>query len=207
MSLWGKTDTLADVPKWLNASDSNKSNDRDNAFFVDLTEAAVASNKAKGLGTPGWNLYHTYVDGTGNTRHKAEPLVVMKVTAASAGDVGITNNTQTEDLTVPDTIIAITVQPASVSRVAPNTATFTVTATATPTATLTYQWQIQQSNESGTTWTNVGTNAASYTTGVTAVTAGCGATKGDKYRVLVSAPNNTPTVVTSSTAVLTVTAS
>jgi hypothetical protein len=207
MSLWGKTDTLADVPKWLNASDSNKSNDRDNAFFVDLTEAAVASNKAKGLGTPGWNLYHTYVDGTGNTRHKAEPLVVMKVTAASAGDVGITNNTQTEDLTVPDTIIAITVQPASVSRVAPNTATFTVTATATPTATLTYQWQIQQSNESGTTWTNVGTNAASYTTGVTAVTAGSGATNGDKYRVLVSAPNNTPTVVTSSTAVLTVTAS
>jgi hypothetical protein len=207
MSLWGKTDTLADVPKWLNASDSNKSNDRDNAFFVDLTEAAVASNKAKGLGTPGWNLYHTYVDGTGNTRHKAEPLVVMKVTAASAGDVGITNNTQTEDLTVPDTIIAITVQPASVSRVAPNTATFTVTATATPTATLTYQWQIQQSDESGTTWTNVGTNAASYTTGVTAVTAGSGATNGDKYRVLVSAPNNTPTVVTSSTAVLTVTAS
>ena len=207
MSLWGKTDTLADVPKWLNASDSNKSNDRDNAFFVDLTEAAVASNKAKGLGTPGWNLYHTYVDGTGNTRHKAEPLVVMKVTAASAGDVGITNNTQTEDLTVPDTIIEITVQPASVSRVAPNTATFTVTATATPTATLTYQWQIQQSNESGTTWTNVGTNAASYTTGVTAVTAGSGATNGDKYRVLVSAPNNTPTVVTSSTAVLTVTAS
>jgi hypothetical protein len=207
MSLWGKTDTLADVPKWLNASDSNKSNDRDNAFFVDLTEAAVASNKAKGLGTPGWNLYHTYVDGTGNTRHKAEPLVVMKVTAASAGDVGITNNTQTEDLTVPDTIIAITVQPASVSRVAPNTATFTVTATATPTATLTYQWQIQQSNESGTTWTNVGTNAASYTTGVTAVAPGSGATNGDKYRVLVSAPNNTPTVVTSSTAVLTVTAS
>jgi hypothetical protein len=207
MSLWGKTDTLASVPKWLNANDPNKSNDLDNAFFVDLTEAAVASNKAKGLGTPGWNLYHTYVDGTGNTRHKAEPLIVMKVTAADAGDLGISGNTNIEDTTVPDTIIAITVQPASVSRVAPNTATFTVTATATPTATLTYQWQIQQSNESGTTWTNVGTNAASYTTGVTAVAPGSGATNGDKYRVLVSAPNNTPTVVTSSTAVLTVTAS
>jgi hypothetical protein len=79
--------------------------------------------------------------------------------------------------------------------------------TATPTATLTYQWQVQQSSESGSTWTNVGTNSASYTTGSTAVAPGSGATNGDKYRVLVSAPNNTPVVVTSSIATLTVTAS
>jgi hypothetical protein len=102
MSLWGKTDSLASAPKWLNANDSNKSNDLDNAFFVDLTEAGVASNKAKGLGTPGWNLYHTYVDGTGNTRHKAEPLIVMKVTAVAAGDLGISGNTTIEDTTVAD---------------------------------------------------------------------------------------------------------
>jgi hypothetical protein len=204
MALWGKTDTLASVPKFLtDAADVSRNVDKDNAFFIDTTEAAVTSNRAKGIKTPGWILYKEY----GNGRIYVETLVPMKVAAADAGDVGITNNTTTEDLTVPDTIIAITVQPASVSRVAPNTATFTVTATATPTATLTYQWQIQQSNESGTTWTNIGTNAASYTTGVTAVTAGSGATNGDKYRVLVSAPNNTPTVVTSSTAVLTVTAS
>ena len=203
MPLWGKTDTLESAPKYLSTdAAAPMQNDKDNAFFVDTTEAAVTSNRAKGIKTPGWNLYKEY----GNGRKFVETLVPMKVSAADAGDVGITNNTQTEDLTAADTIIAITVQPANRSVVEPNTATFTVTATATPTATLTYQWQIQQSTESGTTWTNVGTNSASYTTGVTAVTAGSGATNGDKYRVLVSAPNNTPVVVTSSTAVLTVTA-
>lgn len=102
MALWGKTDSLADAPKWLNASDPNKSNDLDNAFFVDTTEAGVTANKNKGLGTPGWNLYHTYVDQNGVTRHKAEPLVVMKVTAGDAGDLGITGNTDIEDSTVAD---------------------------------------------------------------------------------------------------------
>jgi hypothetical protein len=102
MGSWGKTDTLADAPKWLNPNDPNKSNDLDNAFFVDLTEAGVESNRNKGLKTPGWNLYHTYVDQNGNTRNKAEPLVVMKVSALDAGDDGITGNTAIEDLTVAD---------------------------------------------------------------------------------------------------------
>lgn len=102
MALWGKTDSIADAPKWLNASDTNKSNDLDNAFFVDTTEAQVSSNKAKGLNTPGWNLYHTYVDQNGVTRHKAEPLVVMKVSAGAAGDLGVTGNTSIEDATVAD---------------------------------------------------------------------------------------------------------
>ena len=211
MSLWGKTDTLADVPKWLNASDSNKSNDRDNAFFVDLTEAAVASNKAKGLGTPGWNLYHTYVDGTGNTRHKAEPLVVMKMTAAAAGDVGITNNTATEDLTLLDTILAITVQPTNQTVAATGAATFSVTATATPDTTITYLWQKQESWQSGSTWGSApGTNnARTYSTGST-VSGVQGdptttASTGDKYRVRISAPGKTAQVITSNVVTLTVT--
>jgi hypothetical protein len=91
MALWGKTDALASVPKWLedDANNTNKSHDRDNAVFVDLTEAGVAANRAKGLKTPGWNLYHTYTDALGNTRHKAESLVVMKVSAGDAGDEGV----------------------------------------------------------------------------------------------------------------------
>ena len=203
MALWGKTDTLASAPKYLtSASGASPQTDVDNAFFVDTTEAAVTSNRAKGIKTPGWNL----VQDIGNGRLRVEPLIPMKVSAADAGDLGVSSNTEIEDLTVPDTVIAITVQPASISRVAPATATFTVTATATPSTTLTYQWQVQQSNESGSTWTNIGTNSASYTTGVTAVAPGSGATNGDKYRVLVSAPNNTSQVVTSSIAVLTVTA-
>ena len=92
MALWGKTDAPASIPKWLedDVNNTNKSHDKDNAVFVDLTEAGVASNRAKGLHTPGWNLYHTYTDQNGNTRHKAENIVVMKVSASDAGDAGVT---------------------------------------------------------------------------------------------------------------------
>jgi len=104
MAQWGKTDTAADRPKYLetDANNTNKSHDADNAYFVDTDEAAVASNRAKGLKTPGWNLYHTYTDQNGATRHKAEALVVMKVSASDAGDAGITGNTAIEDTVVAD---------------------------------------------------------------------------------------------------------
>ncbi|PHS22178.1 MAG: hypothetical protein COA84_13440 [Robiginitomaculum sp.] len=73
-----------------------------NMFFIDTTEAAVASNNAKGIKTPGWNKYTTYVDSNGNTRHRVESMVAMKVTAASAGDLGVTGVTAIEDETVAD---------------------------------------------------------------------------------------------------------
>lgn len=99
MSLWGKTDTLASAPKFLSADvNANRNIDKDNAFFVDATEAKVTSNRAKGIKTPGWVLYKEY--GTG--RKYIETLVPMKVTAVAAGDVGVTNNTATEDATVAD---------------------------------------------------------------------------------------------------------
>ena len=94
MALWGKTDTLADVPKWLedDANNTNASNDRDNAVFIDTTEAGVAANRAKGLKTPGWNIHIT---AGGRTR--TECLVAMKVSASDAGDAGVTGNTAVED--------------------------------------------------------------------------------------------------------------
>lgn len=82
MSLWGKTDAPASVPKYLSDAD------KDNTYFVDITEAGVATNKAKGLGTGGWNLYTTYTDSDGATRHRTETLVAMAVTAGDAGDQG-----------------------------------------------------------------------------------------------------------------------
>ena len=99
MALWGKTDALASVPTWLEdaAANTNKSNDRDNAIFVDLTEAGIAANRAKGITGPGWWLYHT-----SNSRHYAECLVPMKVTAVAAGDAGVTGNTAIEDTIVAD---------------------------------------------------------------------------------------------------------
>lgn len=99
MALWGKTDALASVPTWLedDANNTNKSNDRDNAIFVDLTEAGIASNRAKGLTGPGWWLYHT-----AGGRHFAECLVPMKVSASDAGDLGVTGDTVDEDAIVAD---------------------------------------------------------------------------------------------------------
>ena len=72
MALWGKTDAPASVPKWLedDTNNTNKSNDKDNAVFVDLTEAGVASNRAKGLTGPGWWLYQpaSFVRHLGDAR-------------------------------------------------------------------------------------------------------------------------------------------
>lgn len=96
MPLWGNTDEDASVPKYLNAADNAK------AYFIDIEEAGVASNQAKGLGTSGWNLYDTYTDTNGNTRHKVEPLVAMAVTAVDAGDAGTESNTAIEDTVVAD---------------------------------------------------------------------------------------------------------
>lgn len=99
MALWGKTDELASVPKWLedDANNTNASNDRDNAVFIDTTEAGVAANRAKGLKTPGWNLY-----SNAGGRHRSECLVAMKVTAGAAGDDGVTGNTAVEDTIAAD---------------------------------------------------------------------------------------------------------
>jgi hypothetical protein len=97
--LWGKTDDANSAPKYLSSSENaTPQTSVDNAFFVDTTEAKVASNRAVGIKTPGWILYREY--GTG--RKSIETLVPMKVSAVSAGDLGISGNTEIEDTTVAD---------------------------------------------------------------------------------------------------------
>ena len=96
MALWGTTDEDASVPKYLDAADNAK------AYFIDTTEAAVASNRDKGLKTAGWNLYSTYTAESGETRHRSEVLVAMRRTAVQAGDAGTTDVTADEDLVVAD---------------------------------------------------------------------------------------------------------
>ena len=96
MPLWGKTDALESAPTYLNATDL------ENAYFVDTAEAAVESNRERGIKTPGWMLYNTYTDANGNVRNKSEVLVPMKVSASGAGDLGISGNTDIEDTTVAD---------------------------------------------------------------------------------------------------------
>ena len=122
-----------------------------------------------------------------------------------------------DDAIAVDGTITINTQPLSQSKVAGsgagNKGVFTVAATLAGLGTLGYQWQIQQSTESGSTWTNVSTGTggttATYTTGTTQVAAGAADSNGDKYRCVVSATTGAITVtsIASSTAVLTVTAS
>lgn len=64
---------------------------------VDVTEAQVAANRAKGLQTPGWHRFITYTDSAGKTRNKSEVLVAMRsMTQAVANDAP-------DDTTVADT--------------------------------------------------------------------------------------------------------
>lgn len=161
-------------------------------FFVDREEAQQAENKAKGLLSPGWWLYRTYTDAQSKTRHKSELLVAMDVPTATSGDAS-------DDATLVDRTIAISVQPTNQSVAEGNTATFSVTAAATPTAALTYQWQKQEGG-AGAWGDVVGATSASYTTSNTVLATD----NGDKYRVVVSSSGATS--VTSSAVTLTVTA-
>lgn len=183
MALWSNTDAAASKPKYLNEADKAAT------LGVDVSEAQTADNTAKGLNTPGWVKYTTYVDANGNTRNKSEVLVAMS---------SLTGDNDTVD---PDPVITIGTQPLAASVTAPAPATFTVVASATRGATLSYQWQVQQ--EGTGTWADIAdATLASYTTGATATGDGAGATDGDNYRVIVSATGATP--VTSTAVALTV---
>ena len=185
-------------------------------YFIDADEAQQAENRARGLNTPGWTNYRSYTDANGNVRHKSEVLVTV---SAASGATGVgTFQAQTgdasDDTVLVDGTITIGTQPASQSKVAGsgagNKGVFTIVATLAGAGSLTYQWQVQESSESGATWTNVsrgsGGTTATYTTGDTQVAASPTLdSNGDKYRCVVSSTGSTS--VTSSTAVLTVTAS
>lgn len=138
MALWSKTDASESLPKdWNPANHPGAS-----LVFVDQTEAANPSNRARGIKTPGWNIVREYLDSSGAPRYNVEPLVALSVSAADAGD-----GEGSDDAIVPNepgfiTIITITAQPTAQSS-AEGAAEFTVTATAETMAdvSLAYQWQ------------------------------------------------------------------
>jgi hypothetical protein len=91
MALWGKLDTTNSKPKYLNKQplrNNQTTTDKDATYGVNVTEAQVASNRAKGIKTPGWVKYTEYTDAQGHTRRKAETLVAFSSgeTAAVTGD-------------------------------------------------------------------------------------------------------------------------
>ena len=142
--------------------------------FVDQTEAQNASNRKKGLKTPGWNQFTTYTDNSGATRYKVNPLVAMRRTAANAGDA------TADDTIVGDVAYSIGTQPASWSSVGGVPTTVAVVA-ATPSA---YQWQMRPA--AGGQYANL-TNAGVYsnvTTATLGISSSLGLT-GNQYRCVV----------------------
>ena len=89
MALWGKTDQADNKPKYL--TDDQK----DATYGVDPVEAAVLANRAKGIRTPGWVEYTTYVAASGETRNKVNTLVAFSSMSGDASD----------DLIIPDSNI------------------------------------------------------------------------------------------------------
>jgi len=76
----GLTITANEQPSHLADADLAK------VYGVDATEATIASNRAKGLNTPGWVKYTTYTDAQNTTRHKSEVLVAMSSISGDAAD-------------------------------------------------------------------------------------------------------------------------
>ena len=149
MSLYGRTDSAANITQAGLARGNGAGSATETIVFVDETEASLSENKERGINGPGWWAYRTYTDGAGKTRHKAEMLAFISNADLNA------NETDTDDTIAADVASAITIsaQPADVTGAAdPFTGTFAVTASADA-GTVTYQWQRQ--TPTGTRWTNV----------------------------------------------------
>jgi hypothetical protein len=95
----GTSYALSEKPVFVaheSAETGGRAGNSSKVFGVNVTEAGVASNIAKGLNTPGWVRYNTYTDAQGNTRNKSEVLVASSsYTAAVMGDAA-------DDATVAD---------------------------------------------------------------------------------------------------------
>lgn len=125
-----------------------------NIVFVDQTEAQVATNRLKGIDTPGWGRYVEWVDNAGNQRYKFESLIAMNVVVGISGD-------NADDAIVGDVAFAIQTQPSNASVTAPAATSFTVSSTGATG----YQWQVRPAT--GGQYQNI-TNGGVYTNATTA---------------------------------------
>ena len=171
--------------------------------FADATEGSLAENKSRGIKSPGWWLYRTFVDHNGDTRHKAECLAAITVASGTSGDLA--DDTIAADVA---SSVSIGTQPAnSTSSSGAGTFTLSTSTTGTP-GTLAYVWQ---RNKAGTKrWQNItasldtGITYANFTTATLAYSGLGGATlDGYKYRVKITSANGTEEVVSDGAATLT----
>jgi len=172
---------------------------------VDLAEAQDPGSRSRGINTPGWWLYRTYVDASGETRHKAECIAAFKVDGpieqtGSASTVNMVGDAA-DDPTVGEVDAVITlVQPVDTAATETvGTASFTVSGSSVaPAGVLTFQWQRKAS---GGRWTNL---AGETTDTLNLVGLTVADNDQDQYRAKVNSDNGAAEAV-SDAATLTVT--
>ena len=124
----GATITKQTAPKHLTYLEAR------DVVFVSAEEAALATNKNKGIRNPGWWRVIEKKTSDGTSRYLTECLATMNIATATSGD-------GTDDTQVADTEVTLTI---SAQPTAQNTsagaATFSITATSS-TGSVTYQWQ------------------------------------------------------------------
>jgi hypothetical protein len=190
----GLTITGTDIPKYIMQQDLHK------VYFVDRTESQQPENTAKGLNEPGWWFYTSHVDAQGQTRHKAEHLVAMDITAAVSSDAA-------DDAVVVDGTLTINTQPVNKTTTAgtAEASLFTVAATLVGGAgIINYQWQ--QAPSTGSPWTDlsdaggVWTNVTTATLGVNAgMTDTSSSFNGTKFRCVITSDGVTSKTTTTRT--------
>ena len=191
MSLYGRVDSAANQTQVGLTRGNGAGSATETIVFVDETEAGLAANKERGITAPGWWAYRTYTDGAGNTRHKAEHLMVLTNPEANADE------TLSDDTIAADAANTITLSTNNTDKTTSSgAATFLVAASVTNSGTATFQWQ-KRTSSSGR-WSNV-SGATSTSLALTGQTA---AEDGNQYRVKVNSNNGAPEVI-SATATLT----
>ena len=191
MSLYGRVDSTANQTQVGLTRGNGAGSATETIVFVDETEAGLAANKERGITAPGWWAYRTYTDGAGNTRHKAEHLMVLTNPEANADE------TLSDDTIAADAANTITLSTNNTDKTTSSgAATFLVAASVTNSGTATFQWQ-KRTTSSGR-WSNV-SGATSTSLALTGQTA---SEDGNQYRVKVNSDNGAPEVI-SATATLT----
>ena len=191
MSLYGRVDSAANQTAVGLTRGNGAGSATETIVFVDETEAGLAANKERGITAPGWWAYRTYTDGAGNTRHKAEHLMVLTNAEANADE------TLSDDTIAADAANTITLSTNNTDKTTSSgAATFLVAASVTNSGTATFQWQ-KRTSSSGR-WSNV-SGATSTSLALTGQTA---SEDGNQYRVKVNSDNGAPEVI-SATATLT----
>jgi len=205
MSLYGRVDSAANQTAVGLTRGNGAGSATETIVFVDETEAGLNENKSRGITAPGWWAYRTYTDHNGNTRHKAEHLMVLTNPEANADE------TLSDDTIAADVASAVTIsaQPAnSTSSSGAGTFTLTTSTSGTPGA-LTYKWQ-RQTASATTRWVDItagldtGITYADFTTATLAYSGLAADTlDGYKYRVKITSAGGTEEVISDGAATLT----